>query len=102
MNQNRSSLGVVRRFDPSVEGQHGRGIVWHSVVRPGSEVKLLQLVRSVATLKLRGREWRERGSRGREWREGGREGGKERVGKGNERTALGRNVPHSFMVCNKN
>ena len=72
MNQNRSSLGVVRRFDPPVEGQHRCGIVWHTVVRPGSEVKLLQLVRSVATWKLRGREGVEGGSEGGRKREGGK------------------------------
>ena len=31
---------LVFLHDSPAEGQDGRGIVWHSVVRPGSEVEL--------------------------------------------------------------
>ena len=43
-----------------MEGQHGCGIVWDTMVRPGCEVELLEL-KGLATLDL----------------EGGREGGRE-------------------------
>ena len=56
--QYRSPAGLVLGDDPLVEGQHGGGIVWDSMVRPGRVVKLLHLqlaglLRSMLQLKHR-------------------------------------------------
>ena len=39
-------------LDSAVECEHRRGIVWHTVVRPGSEVELSDLQRFVASRHL--------------------------------------------------
>ena len=52
MYQYRSPAGLVLRDDPLVEGQHGGGIVWDSVVWPGCEVELLKLHGPIAALSL--------------------------------------------------
>ena len=41
--QYRSPAGLVLGDDPLVEGQHGGGVVWDSMVRPGGVVELLHL-----------------------------------------------------------
>ena len=53
MHKHGSSAKAMSRNNSPMEGQHGRGIVRHTVVGPGFEVKLVELVRKITSLHLK-------------------------------------------------